>query len=150
MRDLAFNKRASFDYELLERFEAGLQLVGTEVKSVRAGNMSLRGAFVVMHGTQAQLINALIPAWQPANTPEDYDATRPRNLLLNKAELDRLIGAKQAQGLTIVPIRVYNNRSGKLKIEIALAKGKKIHSKKEQKRERDIHRDVDRMLRGKE
>jgi len=149
MKDLAYNKRAVFDYELLEHFEAGLILLGTEVKSVRAGHMSLRGAFVVLHGDEPQLINATIPPWQPANTPDTYDPARPRKLLLKKSEIDELIGNRQSQGLTMVPIRVYNKR-GKLKLEIALAKGKKLHSKKETKRERDIQREVDRMLRGKE
>jgi SsrA-binding protein len=149
MADLAFNKRAVFDYDLLEKFEAGIVLLGTEVKSVRAGHMSLRGAFVTLHGSDVLLTNATIPAWQPSNTKEGYDPTRPRRLLLKKSEMDRLIGTRKSGGLTIVPIRVYN-RHGKIKLEIALAKGKKQYSKKEQKKERDIKRDIDQLLRGKE
>jgi SsrA-binding protein len=150
-KDLAFNKRAIFDYELLEKFEAGLQLLGTEVKSVRAGHMSLRGAFVTIHGTEAFLTNATIPPWQPANTPESYDPTRPRRLLLKKSELNQLIGTRQSsnKGLTIIPIRVYNTHS-KLKLEIALARGKKKYDKRQAKKARDIEREVDRLVRGKE
>lgn len=149
MKDLARNKRATFDYEVIEKFEGGLQLLGSEVKSVKAGNMSLKGSFVTMHGEEPYLTNATIPAWQPKNTPDDYDPTRPRKLLLNKAEIRSLIGSKKAQGLTIVPIKVYNKGS-RVKIEIALARGKKKHDKKAAKRERDIQRDVDRAIRGKE
>lgn len=149
-KDLAFNKRALFDYEVLETFEAGLSLLGTEVKSVRAGHVSLRGAFVTIHGNQAMLTNATIPPWQVKNTPESYDPTRPRPLLLKKSELKRLLGIRKAGGLTIIPIRVYNGRSGKLKLQIALARGKKKYNKREAKKEADIKRDVDRHLRGKE
>ncbi|MEX1997987.1 MAG: SsrA-binding protein SmpB [Candidatus Andersenbacteria bacterium] len=149
MKSLAYNKRAVFDYKILEKFEAGLVLLGTEVKSVRAGNMKLRGAFVTMHGDEAFLTNATIPPWQPANTPESYDPERPRRLLLKKEELKQLLGTRRAGGLTIIPIRVYN-KGPHLKLEIALARGKKQHDKKQQKKERDIQRDVDRVLRGKE
>lgn len=148
-KDLAYNKRAVFDYTILEKLEAGLQLLGTEVKSIRAGHMSLRGAFVTIHNEEAYLTNATIPPWQVKNAPGDYDPIRPRKLLIKKSELKRLIGAKQAQGLTIIPIHVYSNH-GKLKLEIALARGKRRFEKKEQKKERDIQRDVDRLLRGKE
>lgn len=148
-KDLAYNKRAHFDYEILETIEAGLSLLGTEVKSIRAGNISLRGAFVNIKDEQAWLVNATIPPWQPANTPKDYDPERTRRLLLSKAQLKALIGAKQSQGLTIVPIRVYNKRST-LKLEIGLARGKKKHDKKRDKQARDIERDVARELRGKE
>lgn len=148
-KDLAYNKRAVFDYEILEKIEAGLQLLGTEVKSVRAGHMSLRGAFVTIHDNEAFLTNATIPPWQAKNSPGDYDPLRSRKLLIRKEELKRLIGSKSSQGLTVVPIRAYD-RHGKLKLEIALARGKKKYEKKEQKKERDIQRDIDRLLRGKE
>src|SRR5690242_11587560 len=105
MKDLAFNKRAIFDYELLETFEAGLSLLGTEVKSVRAGHMSLRGAFVTFHNGQPLLTNATIPAWQPSNTHESYDPLRPRPLLLKKSETKQLLGIRRSNGLTIIPIK---------------------------------------------
>lgn len=148
-KDLAFNKRAVFDYDLLEKIEAGLQLLGTEVKSIRAGHMSLRGSFVTIHNDELLLTNATIPPWQVKNAPGDYDPQRPRKLLVRKEELKRLIGAKASQGLTIIPIRAYD-RNGKLKLEVALARGKKKYEKKEQMKARDIQRDVDRALRGKE
>jgi len=149
MKDLAYNRRVRFDYQIKEVFEAGLVLLGTEVKSVKSGNMSLRGAFVTMHEDDAYLTNATIPPWQPKNTPADYDPIRSRRLLLKKSELKQLIGAKKAKGLTLVPIRVYSSR-GMVKVEIALAKGKRRADKKQVKKERDIQRDVERMLRGKE
>ncbi len=149
MKSLAYNRRATFDYEVLDHFEAGLELLGTEVKSVRAGHMSLRGAFVTIHHSQAYLTNATIPPWQPSNTPETYDPVRPRRLLLKKAELGQLMDTRKAGGLTIIPIRVYN-KGPHLKLQIALAKGKKKFDKKQDKKERDIERDVDRLLRGKE
>lgn len=149
MKDLAYNKRARFDYDVVETFEAGLELLGTEVKSVRAGNMSLRGAFVTMRGGEAYLTNATIPPWQRANTPGDYDPTRSRRLLLGRSELKSLVGTRKAVGLTIIPIRVYN-RGSRLKLEIALARSKRKYDKKQVKKERDIQRDVERLLRGKE
>lgn len=149
MNNLAYNRRVKFDYEIKELFEAGLVLLGVEVKSVKSGNMSLRGAFVTIHGEDAYLTNATIPPWQPKNTPVDYDPIRSRRLLLKKSELKQLIGAKKAKGLTLVPIRVYNKR-GRVKIEIALVRGKRKTDKKQAMKERDILRDTERMLRGKE
>lgn len=149
MSNYAYNKRASFDFELLETFEAGIELLGTEVKSVRAGHMSLRGAFVTMHNGSAFLTNANIPPWQAANTPGTYDPTRSRRLLLSSSQLKYLIGKTAEQGLTVVPVRVYPKKSH-IKVEIALAKGKKAYNKKEKKKEQDIQRDIERLLRGKE
>lgn len=149
MTALAFNRRASFDYDILETFEGGLVLLGTEVKSVRAGNISLKGAFVTIRDGEAYLTNAMIPPWQVANAPADYDPTRSRKVLLTASELKHLTGASQAQGLTIVPIKVYNKGS-RIKIAIGLARGKRRHQKKEKKKEQDIRRDVERLLRGKE
>jgi len=149
MKTLALNKRVRFDYEVLDKFEVGLSLLGVEVKSVRAGNMSLRSAFVTIHDDQAWLTNAVIPPWQPKNTKDDYEPDRPRQLLVKKSELKQLIGAKQAKGLTIVPIRVYT-KGPWLKLQIALARGKRKYDKKQTKKERDIKRDVERVLRGKE
>ena len=149
MADLAYNKRAMFDFEILETFEAGLVLLGTEVKSVRAGHMSLRGSFVTIHNENAELTNATIPPWQISNAPKSYDQTRSRRLLLSDAELKYLIGKLSHSGLTIVPIRVYNKGS-RIKVEIGLAKGKKLHNKKEEQREKDIKREAEIFLRGKE
>lgn len=149
MSNLAHNRRALFEYEPVEVFQAGIELLGTEVKSVRAGNISLRGAFVTIHNNEAFLTNATVPPWQLANAPADYDPSRARKLLLKKNELKYLVGAKQAQGLTIVPLRVYS-KGPRIKVEIALAKGKKQYDKKLRKKERDIRRETERVLRGKE
>lgn len=149
MPTLAYNKRAQFDYTILEAFEGGLVLSGREVKAVRAGQISLRGAFVTIHNNEALLTNATISAWQPNNNLDDYNPTRPRKVLLKKSELKQLVGKHGSKGLTMVPIRVYTKRS-RIKIEVALVRGKKAYNKKEAKREQDIQRDVDRLLRGKE
>lgn len=146
---LAYNRQAKFDYDWQETMEGGLVLLGTEVKSVQVGNLSLKGAFVTIHEGEAYLINAMIPPWQPKNAPADFDPTRSRKVLLKKSELKALIGAKQAKGLTIVPIRVYTKGS-RIKIELALARGKRKHEKKQKLKERDIQRDIERVIRGKE
>lgn len=148
-KDLARNKRVRYDYDLIETYEAGLKLIGTEVKSVRAGRMSLQGAFITLHDNEAYLTNATIPPWQPNNTPDSYDPVRSRKLLLAKAELKQLLGTKESQGLTIVPIRAYT-KGRTVKLEIALARGKKKYDKKQSKKEADIERDVDRIIRGKD
>jgi len=147
MKALAYNRKAKFDYEAIEKLEAGISLLGTEVKSVKAGHMSLRGAFVTMHDGQAFLINATIPPWQPGNAPADYDPVRARKLLFKKSELKGLLGAKKSKGLTIVPLRVYSKR-GKVKVEVILARGRKKVDKKQLKRERDIKRDMERTLKN--
>lgn len=149
MSTLAYNKRAKFDYDFIETYEAGLELLGTEVKSLRAKNVSLKGAFVTIKDGQAWLTNATIPPWQMVNAPENYDPLRPRRLLLKRSELKHLIGTKQTQGLTIVPIRVYS-KGPYIKLELALARGKRKFDKKQATKERDIQRDVERLLRGKE
>jgi len=149
MADYAYNKRAGFDFEILEKFEAGLSLLGTEVKSIRKGHMSLRGSFVTIHNREAFLTNATIPPWQISNAPANYDPVRSRKLLLSASELKYLIGKVTTIGLTIVPIRVYNEGSV-IKVEIGLAKGKKQYDKKEKQKERDIKRDAEINIRGKE
>ncbi|HBE90721.1 MAG: SsrA-binding protein [Candidatus Andersenbacteria bacterium RIFCSPHIGHO2_12_FULL_46_9] len=143
------NKRAKFDYVLIEKYEGGLVLLGTEVKSVKAGNISLKGSFVTFHGDEPYLINATIPPWQVKNSPVDYDPERSRKILLTKAETRELVGAKQTKGLTIVPVRVYT-KGPRVKIEIALAKGKQMVDKKRETREKDIARETQRFLRGKD
>lgn len=149
MKPLADNKRARFDYNILETVEGGLKLLGTEVKSVKAGNISLRGSFIVFKGEEAYLTNAKIPSWQPANTPKDYDPTRSRKVLLRKDQIKHLLGNKQTLGLTFIPIRVYTKRSH-VKILIGLARGKRKYQKKQKKKEQDIQRDIERVIRGKD
>lgn len=139
------NKKAFFDYEILKRFTAGIELLGAEVKSVRAGKMSLQGAFVAVRGGEAYLIGADVPAYQPKNAPSDYDALRPRKLLLSKSELEELRVAESAQGLTIVPLSVYN-KGRFLKLDLAIAKGRKIFDKRQAIKKRDTERDLKRTL----
>jgi len=148
MLDYAFNRQAAFDYTFLEKFEAGLKMTGQEVKSVRAGQISLRSAFVVIQGEEAWLLNASISPYQPHNAPANYNPTRSRKLLLHKAEIRSLIGKTKQVGLTLVPLRVYN-RSGKIKLEFALCRGKKQYDKREQISRREINRQIGRALRGK-
>jgi SsrA-binding protein len=133
------NKKASFDYHILETMEAGIELHGYEVRAIRAGLGSLRGARVLARGGEAYLVGATIPPWQPANTPKNYDPERPRRLLLNKKEISQVLGAESAQGLTVVPLSVYN-KGRNLKLSIALARGKKKEDKRQSIKERDEKR----------
>jgi len=147
MKERIDNKKARFDFELLERFEAGIELTGQEVKSLRNGRGSLEGSHVTVRGGEAFLIGATIPPFQVGNTPENYDPMRHRRLLLNKKELSQLAGLESQRGLTIVPISVYNK--GKvLKIEIAIARGKKKHDKREVTKSREAKRHIARTLKN--
>lgn len=139
------HKRAHFDFEILETFEAGLSLLGTEVKSVRGGQGKLEGAYVIIRGKEAFLVGASIPAFQKKNVSASYDAERPRKLLLTQKEITLLELKSEKQGLTIVPIKLYNKGS-KLKLEIAIARGKKKQDKREQIKKRDVGRDIERTL----
>lgn len=147
MSHYAENRKARFDYEILEKFEAGIELLGTEVKSVRGGRMSLEGAFVVVRGGEAYIINSNIPPYQVANTPKDYDPLRNRKLLLTKKEIIELAGNEKNKSLTIVPISVYN-KNRKIKVEIALVKGKKKHDKRETTKKRETDREIRRTLKS--
>lgn len=141
------NKKATFDYEILEKFEAGISLLGTEVKSVRKGQGKLEGAYVIIRGGEAFLVGASIPAFQKKNAPDDYDPERPRKLLFKAKELAELYSESEQKGLTIVPIRLYN--SGQLlKLEVAIARGKKKFDKRETIKERDVKRTLGRLLKG--
>ena len=141
----ANNSKALFDYEILERLTAGLELLGTEVKSVRAGKCNLRGTFIAVRGAEAYLVRADIPAYQPKNAPQDYDALRTRKLLLSKSELENLKDAEGTKGLTIVPLSVYS-KGRFLKLDIAIARGKKIYDKRQAIKKRDVERDLKRSL----
>ena len=137
----AENRKARFDYEILEKYEAGIELFGVEVKSVRGGKMSLEGAFVIVRGGEAFLINSNIPPFQVNNSPKDYDPLRNKKLLLTKKEINTLTGSEKNKSLTIVPISVYN-KGRKIKVEIALVKGKKKHDKRETIKKRETDREI--------
>lgn len=148
MKIYAKNKRAFFDYEILEKYQAGIELFGFEVKAIRNGKISLKGAFVIVKNNEAFLINALVSPYQPKNTPKNYDPRRKRKLLLKKEEIKSLIGKAKQQGLTIIPLSVYN-KNCKIKIEIALAKSKKKFQKKQAIKEREIEKEIKRELKAK-
>lgn len=142
------NKRATFDFELLERFEAGVSLLGTEVKSLRAGQGKLDGAHVVIRGGEAFLVGASIPAFQVKNTRKDYEPERARKLLLTEKEIKELETKSESQGLTIVPIK-WHNKGPKLKLEIAIARGKKKADKRQSIQKKDVKRDLEREFKWK-
>ena len=141
----AENRKARFDYEILEKFTAGIELLGHEVKSIRAGKISLAGAFIAVRGNEAFLIGVEVPPYQPKNAPHEYDEARPRKLLLTKEEVSELRKAEAAKGLTIVPLSVYN-KGRFLKVDLAIARGKKQFDKREAIKKRDIERDLKRSL----
>lgn len=141
MSHYAENRKARFDYEILEKYEAGIELLGLEVKSVREGKMSLEGAFVVVRGGEVFLINSNIPPYQVNNTMKDYDPLRNKKLLLTKKEIGILADKSKNKSLTIVPISVYN-KNRKIKIEIAEVKGKKKQDKRESIKKRDTDREI--------
>ena len=147
MSTYARNKKAHFDFEILEVFEAGLVLLGTEVKSIRAGRVKLDGGHILVRGGEAYLVNASIAAFQPINTPKSYDPERVRKLLLNQKQLALLHRQTEQSHLTAIPLSLYN-KGGKIKLEMAIARGKKKADKRESLRERDVKRDIDRTLKS--
>lgn len=145
MKVLANNKKAGFDYEILEKFEAGIVLNGQEVKSIRNGNISLKGSYVIIRGEEPYLVGANIPPYQPKNASPEYDPERIRKLLLNKKEIDHLIGKTQERGLTLVPLKLYT-KYARIKLEFGIGKGKKKSDKRETIKKRDIDRDIKREI----
>ena len=141
------NKKVHFNYEILERYEAGIELLGTEVKSLRAKHGSLEGAHVVVRGGEAFLVGATIQPYQAGNTDKNYDATRNRRHLLTRDEIIKLDHLESLKGLTIVPVVVYNEQR-KIKVEIAVVRGKKAHDKRETLKKREHERDVMREVKG--
>jgi SsrA-binding protein len=145
MSELAYNRRANFDYDISDRYEAGLVLRGFEVKSVKTGHISLKGAFVTIKQEELFLTNANIPLYKHAGSIANYDPTRPRKLLLKKREIAHLIGKSRADGLTLVPIRVYTKR-GLLKLEFGIGKGRKKVDKRAVIQKREAKRKIERAL----
>ena len=145
---IAENRRARFDYFLEDFVEAGIQLLGTEIKALRDGRANIAESYVSPEGRDLVLINADIPPYKQANR-FNHEPRRPRRLLLHRKQIDRLIGAVQRDGQTIIPLKLYLNDAGKAKLEIALAKGKKLHDKREASAERDWQRDKARLMRDK-
>ena len=143
---VAENRRARFDYFVEERFEAGIELKGTEVKALRTGEGSIAESYALVEGEEVWLINSHIPEYSHGNRL-NHEPRRRRKLLLRTREIDKLQGAITRQGLTLVPLSVYFNSRGRAKVELALAKGKKAHDKRETIKERDWKREQGRLLR---
>lgn len=144
MNVLAQNKKAGFDYQILETFEAGLELLGHEVKSIKGGHISLKEAYITVKNIPGQtpelyLIKAHVSKYKAAGQIKDYNPVRPRKLLLRKNEIMRLIGKKQEQGLTLIPLKIYTKRSF-IKVEIAIAQGRKKYDKREVIKKREVDR----------
>lgn len=139
------NKKAYFNYEILEKFEAGIELLGFEVKSLKSGQGSLEGSHVTIRGNEAFLMGMQIPPYQPTNTPKEYDPKRNRRLLLTKKEIAEIEKAEAQKGLTIVPLSVYN-KGRKVKITIGIVRGKKKYDKRETIKKRDSDREIKRDL----
>lgn len=145
---IAQNKKAFHDYEILENLEAGIVLKGDEVKSVRAGHVSLNGAYGVFHGNELMLVNCSITPYARAFDKKDDNATRSRKLLLHRKELDQLAGGITRKGITIVPLKMYLSDRGRVKVELGIAKHKKAADKKQELRERDIGRETARAIKN--
>lgn len=146
MTTIANNPRAKFDYELLDTYEAGIVLHGHEVKSIKTGHISLKGAFVTATGGELFLTNATIPLYPHAGKVSDYDPTRSRKLLVSKREIRTLLGKNRTAGLTMVPIRVYI-KGKHIKVAFALARGKKEYDRRQMMKKRDADRAIARALR---
>jgi len=141
MKIVAENKKAFFNYEILEKLEAGISLLGSEVKSIREGRISLKESFVDIKDGEVYLLNCHISPYEAANR-FNHDPLRPRKLLLHRQEIKRLTGKIKEKGLTLIPTRIYLNDKGKVKVEIALARGKRAYEKKEAIKARDLEREL--------
>ncbi len=145
MPTLVDYRKAHFNYEILEKFEAGIELSGFEVKSLKKGQGSLDGAYVIVRGGEAYVMNMFVPPYQENNTPKDYEARRNRRLLLNRKEIAHLASVEEGKGLTIVPISVYN-KGPLVKISVAVVRGKKKFDKRESIKKRESNREISRAL----
>lgn len=145
---VAENRKARFNYEILDTYEAGLVLTGTEVKSLREGKANIAESYASDEGDELWLINSYLPEYLQANR-FNHETRRRRKLLLSKREINRLRAAINREGMTLVPLRIYFNDRGRAKLELALARGKKLHDKRESQKERDWNRQKSRLLREK-
>ena len=147
MPTYARNKKATFDHEILEKFEAGLVLTGQEVKSIRSGHVSLNGTFVTFHKNEAMLTNVHIPKYKFAGSLPDYDPEHSRKILLHRKEINKLRGKLQEKGLTIVPLSIYT-KGRRIKVKIAIVRGKKKHDKRRDIKKREQTREIKRAIKG--
>ena len=143
---MADNRRARYDYEFLDTFEAGIELHGTEVKSLREGKANIAESYATVENNELVLINSHIPEYSQASR-FNHQPRRKRKLLMHRREINRLAAGVQREGLTIVPLRLYFNERGRAKLAIALAKGKKSHDKRQTEKQRDWQREKSRLMR---
>ncbi len=143
MSVLIDNRKAHFNYEVIEKYEAGIKLFGFEVKSIQGGRAILAGSFAIVRGGEVYLMNMQIPPYQVGNTPLDYDPTRTRKLLLSKKQIKELVPADGRKGLTLVPLSLYS-KGRLIKVELAVVKGKKNYDKRESIKKRDVDREMSR------
>jgi SsrA-binding protein len=148
-KTVAENRRARFEYEIVDTYETGIELKGTEVKSLRKGEANIAESYASPEGGGIMLINAYIGEYQKAGRFFQHEPRRPRRLLLHAAEIKKLCQAVQREGMTMVPLEIYFNEKGRAKLKLALAKGKKLHDKRETAAKRDWQRDKARLLRDK-
>jgi SsrA-binding protein len=146
MRGVADNRRARFNYEIGETFEAGIMLTGTEVKSLRSGKATIAESYADAKGGEIWLVNANIPEYLQASR-FNHTPKRPRKLLMHKRQISKLVSAVEREGMTLVPLKLYFNLKGRAKVEIALARGKKLHDKRETEKKRSWDREKGRLLR---
>ncbi len=144
-KTIAHNRRARHEFSIEEAFEAGLVLTGTEIKSIRAGQVSLAEAYARIERGEAWLIGVHIPPWTGGER-QNHDPRRERKLLLHRDEIDRLLGRTKAKGLTLVPLRLYISERGRAKVELGLARGKQLHDRRRDIAEREARRDLDRAI----
>jgi len=145
MKIFSENKKGLFDYEILDKFEAGIVLFGQEVKSIKTGHINLAGSYVTLRQEEPYLIGVKVHPYQPNNAGADYNQERERKLLLTKKEINELIGKSNQKGFSLVPLKIYE-KNGRIKLEFGLAKGKKKYDKKEKIKKRDVEREINREL----
>lgn len=147
MKTIASNRRAAFDYDFLEKIEAGIELFGFEAKSVFNGRVNITGAYVHIQGEEAWLLNAEIPPHQPKNAPVDYDPRRPRRLLLKKREIKYLTGKAKEKKVSLIPLKIYEKK-GIIKLEIGVGKARKKVDKRDLIKKREIEREIRRFVKN--
>jgi SsrA-binding protein len=147
-RIVADNRKARFNYEILDTLEAGIALTGTEVKSLRQGKATIGEAYAGPSGNELFLFNAYIPEYLQANR-FNHETRRPRRLLLHKRQIDKFIGATQREGYTVIPLKIYFNEKGRAKVELGLGRGKQLHDKRESEKKKDWERERGRLMREK-
>jgi SsrA-binding protein len=146
-KTVAENRKARFSYEVLDTIEAGLVLTGTEVKSLRQGQANIQEAYASLEGGEFWLINSYLPEYLQANR-FNHEPKRPRKLLLHRKQINKLMGAVDREGMTLIPLKLYFNERGRAKLLLAIAKGKKLHDKRETEKKRDWGREKGRLMRA--